>query len=62
MAGNGEWATSVEYGYYQGLQNEMHVSNTAEGKLCYWGIGEKRVEEATLTLWFAKLPNKPLMT
>ncbi len=35
MAGNGEWATSVEYEYYQGLQNETQVSNTSEGKLCY---------------------------
>lgn len=34
-AGNGEWATSVEYEYYQGLQNEMQVSNISEAKLCY---------------------------
>lgn len=54
-AGNGEWATSAEYKYYQGVQNETHVSNTSEGKLCYEGRGKKSVEEATLTLRFAKL-------
>lgn len=51
--GTREWATSVEYEYYQRLQNEMHVSATPQRASCAIEAEGKRVEDASLTLWFA---------